>query len=229
MTVRPADLNKTIAWLFIIGSALFALGSVPAYLNAVGATADSVTYFVGSIFFTAASFAQLLQAQTPAMTEVDANSQLQRAPVRFWAPRRMIAIGLQPLHSFPARCSSTSAPWQPSRTMQRHTSRTGGSGGQTFTDRRCSSWPASSLFSRWGASQLPTAFLPMVDCLAEHDRIDLLHGFRHRQLCSRQLRRVDQQSRLGRRHLIGCGLLPARSGLDVPQRGAVRFELRRNH
>jgi hypothetical protein len=87
MKVRPADLNGAIAWLFIIGSVLFALGSVPAYLNAVGATADSVTYFVGSIFFTAASFAQLLQAQTPAMTEVDAGSQLQRAPVRFWAPR----------------------------------------------------------------------------------------------------------------------------------------------
>jgi hypothetical protein len=64
MTVRPADLNRTIAWLFIIGSTLFALGSVPAYVNAVGASADGVTYFVGSIFFTAASFSQLLQAQT---------------------------------------------------------------------------------------------------------------------------------------------------------------------
>jgi hypothetical protein len=86
MTVRPADLNTAIAWLFIIGSALFALGSVPAYVNAVGATADSVTYFVGSIFFTAASFSQLLQAQTPAMTEVDADSEHTGASVRFWAP-----------------------------------------------------------------------------------------------------------------------------------------------
>ena len=41
---------------------LFLLGSVPAYVNAVGATADSITYFIGSIFFTAASFNQLLQA-----------------------------------------------------------------------------------------------------------------------------------------------------------------------
>jgi len=49
MTVRPARLNATVAGLFIIGSALFALGSVPAYVNAVGTTADSVTYFVGSI------------------------------------------------------------------------------------------------------------------------------------------------------------------------------------
>ena len=87
MTVRPVALNAAIASLFIIGSALFALGSVPAYANAVGATADSVTYFVGSIFFTAASFAQLVQAQTPAMTEVDADSQDTRALVRFWGPR----------------------------------------------------------------------------------------------------------------------------------------------
>jgi hypothetical protein len=88
MTVRPARLNATVAGLFIIGSALFALGSVPAYVNAVGTTADSLTYFVGSIVFTAASFAQLVQAQTPAMTEVDIDSQHQPAPVRLraWLP-----------------------------------------------------------------------------------------------------------------------------------------------
>ena len=88
MAVRPVALNAAIAWLFIVGSSLFALGSVPAYLNAVGETVDSVTFFVGSIFFTSASFAQLLQAQTPAMTEVDADSQHTRAPVRFraWLP-----------------------------------------------------------------------------------------------------------------------------------------------
>jgi hypothetical protein len=62
MTLRPAGLNKAIACLFMVGSALFLLGSVPAYVNAVGATADSITYFIGSIFFTAASFNQLLQA-----------------------------------------------------------------------------------------------------------------------------------------------------------------------
>jgi hypothetical protein len=101
MTVRPANLNKAIAWLFILGSALFVLGSVPAYLNTVGATADSVTYFVGSIFFTAASFAQLLQAQTTAMTEVDADSQLQRAPVRFWAPRPNDRNWLAAIAQFP--------------------------------------------------------------------------------------------------------------------------------
>ena len=85
MAVRPAVLNTMIAWLFIIGAALFALGSVPAYADAVGATADSITYFVGSLFFTSASFCQLVQAQTPAMTDVDVESQHTRSRVRFWA------------------------------------------------------------------------------------------------------------------------------------------------
>ena len=102
MTPRPVSLNKAVALLFITGSALFALGSVPAYLNAVGETADSVTYFVGSIFFTSASFAQLLQAQTPAMTEVDAESQHTRTPVRFqaWLPhdRNWLVSGYVRIH-----------------------------------------------------------------------------------------------------------------------------------
>ena len=65
MSVRPARLNAAIAWLFMVGSACFVLGSVPAYVNAVGGAVDSVTYFVGSIFFTCASFCQLVQAQSP--------------------------------------------------------------------------------------------------------------------------------------------------------------------
>ena len=53
MTVRPAPPQRdAIAWLFMVGSACFVLGSVPAYLNAVGGWVDGVTYFVGSLFFT---------------------------------------------------------------------------------------------------------------------------------------------------------------------------------
>jgi hypothetical protein len=78
-------LNSAIAWLFIVGSACFVLGSVPAYVRAVGATIDGVTYFVGSLFFTAASFSQLVQAQSPTMTGVDGRQQHRRAPVRLWA------------------------------------------------------------------------------------------------------------------------------------------------
>lgn len=85
MLVRPARLNAMIAWLFIVGSACFVLGSVPAYANAIGGIVDGVTYFVGSIFFTGASFAQLLQAQSPAMTGVDTAQQDRPAQVSFWS------------------------------------------------------------------------------------------------------------------------------------------------
>jgi hypothetical protein len=86
MRVEPVRLNAAIAWLFMLGSSCFALGSVPAYVNAVGGLADAVTYFVGSIFFTSASYAQLLQAQTPEMTRVDERQQYVRRPVvaRAW-------------------------------------------------------------------------------------------------------------------------------------------------
>src|SRR3954471_4458960 len=83
--VRPVRLNTTIAWLFMIGSACFVLGSVPAYADAVGGSADSLTYFVGSLFFTSASLSQLLQAQTPATIDVDEQSQHDRVPLRVWA------------------------------------------------------------------------------------------------------------------------------------------------
>ena len=45
-----------IAVLFAVGSALFAVGSVPGYADAVGARWDAVTYFIGSLFFTSAAF-----------------------------------------------------------------------------------------------------------------------------------------------------------------------------
>ena len=84
MTVRPARLNAAIAILFVVGSACFVIGSVPAYLDAVGGPIDGVTYFVGSIFFTSASYCQLVQAQSPATTGVDTVGQHRPAPVRLW-------------------------------------------------------------------------------------------------------------------------------------------------
>jgi hypothetical protein len=44
--------------LFAVGSALFACGALPIYASAVGTRADSVTYFIGSLFFTSAGFLQ---------------------------------------------------------------------------------------------------------------------------------------------------------------------------
>lgn len=45
--------------LFAVGSLLFALGALPGYARLVGTGADDLTYFVGSIFFTAAGALQL--------------------------------------------------------------------------------------------------------------------------------------------------------------------------
>lgn len=84
MTGRPERLNAVIPWLFIVGATCFVLGSVPAYLNAVGGWVDGVTYVVGSIFFTSASYCQLVQAQSPATTDVHRVSQLVPTHTRIW-------------------------------------------------------------------------------------------------------------------------------------------------
>ncbi len=67
MQVRPTRLNTAVASSFMVGSACFIVGSVQAYADQVGPTADAVTYFIGSIFFTLASFGQLAQADSPGM------------------------------------------------------------------------------------------------------------------------------------------------------------------
>jgi hypothetical protein len=52
----PGARGWWIAVLFAVGSLLFALGSLPGYVSAAGARWDTVTYFVGSLFFTSAAF-----------------------------------------------------------------------------------------------------------------------------------------------------------------------------
>lgn len=87
MRVEPARLNFALAWLFMLGASCFALGAIPAYVHAVGAAADAITFFVGSIFFTSASYLQLVQAQSPGMTDVDEQRQHTRVRAVPWAWR----------------------------------------------------------------------------------------------------------------------------------------------
>ena len=54
--------NRRIAWLFIVGSSCFALGSAPFYAQLAPSSAVGVTFFAGSIFFTGAALLQFLQA-----------------------------------------------------------------------------------------------------------------------------------------------------------------------
>jgi len=56
----PQRTGWWVAVLFIVGSACFAVGAVPWYADWVGARATGVTFFVGSLFFTAAAGLQLL-------------------------------------------------------------------------------------------------------------------------------------------------------------------------
>jgi hypothetical protein len=58
---EPARLGWWVAALFVVGSACFALGSLPGYSSLAGERADAVTYFVGSLFFTSASYLQFVQ------------------------------------------------------------------------------------------------------------------------------------------------------------------------
>jgi len=63
-----------IAVLFAIGSFLFALGAVPGYAGAVDDRSDAITFFIGSLFFTAAGFLQYRES-------VDAGAD---GPTRGW-------------------------------------------------------------------------------------------------------------------------------------------------
>ena len=54
----PRALGWWMGVLFAVGSICFALGSFPPYATGVGTDADNLTFFVGSIFFTTASFLQ---------------------------------------------------------------------------------------------------------------------------------------------------------------------------
>jgi hypothetical protein len=97
--VTPAGLNAAIALLFVAGSACFVVGSFPGYLDAVGGVADGVTFFVGSLLFTTASGAQLVQVQTPALATASADTQHRpaRPQWRAWQPgdRAWVAAAIQ--------------------------------------------------------------------------------------------------------------------------------------
>ncbi len=59
-STQPTDeavprLTKWISWLFMIGSACFAVASIPMLASVVSDGVIGTTYFVGSLFFTSAS------------------------------------------------------------------------------------------------------------------------------------------------------------------------------
>ena len=121
-----------IAVLFAIGSLLFALGAVPGYASAAGASWDAVTFFTGSVFFTAAGFLTYREA-------VDA-ARGRRAPLigisSSTSPTGL--TGGPPSCSWPGPCSSTSAPGSPSAPTYPRRPRTSTCGDLTRSGRSAS-------------------------------------------------------------------------------------------
>ena len=83
---RSSVPDQWIAWLFIIGSSLFALGAVPFYSEAVGLRWCAATFFVGSLFFTWAAFLQYRGA----VDALPAAGSPRRHSLRVWAPRNLV-------------------------------------------------------------------------------------------------------------------------------------------
>jgi hypothetical protein len=82
---RPNARDRWIAWLFIIGSSLFALGALPFYADAVGLRICGTTFFVGSLFFTSAAFLQYREA----VDDLPAVGDPKRRSFWVWAPRNL--------------------------------------------------------------------------------------------------------------------------------------------
>jgi YrhK-like protein len=76
------NLLRWTAILFIVGSFLFGLGALPSYAAAVGVHVCGLTFFVGSLFFTAASVLQYLGAAATIPGP-------RRQSFAVWAPRNL--------------------------------------------------------------------------------------------------------------------------------------------
>ena len=57
----PHDLNWGIAWAFIIGATLFALGSFPPYFQRVDPGIVGITFVIGSLFFTSGGYSVFVE------------------------------------------------------------------------------------------------------------------------------------------------------------------------
>jgi hypothetical protein len=86
---QPRLLGWWIAVLFMAGSLLFALGTLPWYADAVGGRAVGVTYVVGSLVFTTAGYLQYVQTiNAPGVVDVDGHPS-GKMRLRAWQPWRI--------------------------------------------------------------------------------------------------------------------------------------------
>jgi hypothetical protein len=81
----PRRASWWIGVLFAVGSACFAIGPFPGFVQLVGAAADAAVFFAGSLFFTAAAALQYLET-------VNAD----RGPAGHRARRRLRVLAVEP-------------------------------------------------------------------------------------------------------------------------------------
>ena len=110
MSVRPVRLNAAIAWLFIVGSACFVLGSVPAYVDAVGGTRRRHDLLRRLDLLHVGVVLPARAGPDPGDDRRRRGGQHGRRRCGSWAGCRTTAAGWPRRPSSPARCSSTSAP-----------------------------------------------------------------------------------------------------------------------
>jgi hypothetical protein len=88
--VAPVSVPGRTWWisgLFAVGSLCFAVGALPVYLDAVSARVDGLTFFIGSILFTAAAYLSFLEAtNSPASIEAEPVHR-RRFRLAGWRPR----------------------------------------------------------------------------------------------------------------------------------------------
>jgi hypothetical protein len=237
MRAEPARLNSAIAWLFMLGASCFALGTIPAYVHAVGAVADAMTFFVGSIFFTSASYCQLVQAQSPGMTDVDDGRQHTRIQALPWAWRPHDKNWLAAATQFPGTLFfniSTLAATAINLTAaeaDKHIWRPDFFGSVLFLV--ASAFALSALGVGFWRLQVTSPAL--VDRVAQHAGFCGLHGVRYRELCVAEYRCRDRPSAGQCRNVPRSGLLPLRgsahaarlAGLSAVESAAI--EARQRH
>jgi hypothetical protein len=108
---QPRLLGWWVAVLFMLGSFLFALGSLPWYADAVDDRAVGVTYFVGSVVFTAAGYLQYVETiNAPGAVEADGSGP-RRLRLRAWQPSRIDwwACGVQVIGTVAFNISTAAA------------------------------------------------------------------------------------------------------------------------
>lgn len=81
---RPTERSWRIAVLFMVGSALFAVGSFPAYSQLVDGRVVGITFVIGSLFFTAAGYSSVVDV-------INTGSDPSAATRRWsWSPRGLL-------------------------------------------------------------------------------------------------------------------------------------------